>query len=382
MKFASGRPALYGSALRSTSGGAAMPRREAGRPGCGADSTTDVAKGRTRRELPLHERGHVGEEEAAARAALRQLRRPGERAVRGLRVVRRLPVRHVEHVGAEARMEAADRRPVEVAGERVGDRVVRGRRRGLPAVAVQQPAAGGVPVDHEREADPVEQPLERAGLRLRGGRRPAVGLAVGQRRGALLVVAPVVGEVAVRIHPVVRRDPAVPVVVAQRLAPQALGVERVLVAVRVGDEDEPQLHPAQRATRVGLPGAPAIHVADQQPPVDLRGDPLPRVLGGDEEDGRAAAVGAPPGAARELEREDRPAAARPPDRLELGDPRVAAGDPPQLVADAAALIPRPPHRVAAGRLRGGDLAQRPPVADARDRGRARRAPRAPRAARA
>jgi len=48
-------------------------------------------------------------------------------------------------------------------------------------------------------------------------------------------------EVSVRVDAVDAGDLAVAVVVAQVLPPQAFVVERVLVAVRIRDDDEPQL---------------------------------------------------------------------------------------------------------------------------------------------
>jgi hypothetical protein len=62
---------------------------------------------------------------------------------------------------------------------------------------------------------------------------------------------------------------AVAVVVAQVLAPQALVVERVLVAVGVRDEHEPELGLAKELADLAVVVAPAVDVVLQQAPVDL-----------------------------------------------------------------------------------------------------------------
>jgi hypothetical protein len=67
-------------------------------------------------------------------------------------IVGRLAVGDVQDVGAETGVEVPDRRAVEVARQGEVDRVVRGRRRDLPALRVQQPLPVRVPVDLELEA--------------------------------------------------------------------------------------------------------------------------------------------------------------------------------------------------------------------------------------
>ena len=56
-----------------------------------------------------------------------------------------------------------------------------------------------------------------------------------------VVVVPALVIVPVQVDPVADRDLLVAVVVAEVLPPQALDVERVLVAVGVGDRHEPEL---------------------------------------------------------------------------------------------------------------------------------------------
>ena len=126
--------------------------------------------------------------------------RPGVRDI--VRVVGDLAVRDVEDVGAQPRLEVRDRRLVEVARHRVVDRVVRGWRSDLPAVGVEQPLTGRVPVDLERKTDAAHQPRDRGGLRFRGRPGTAVGVARRDVGRALVVVAPVVGEVPVRVDAV------------------------------------------------------------------------------------------------------------------------------------------------------------------------------------
>jgi hypothetical protein len=63
-------------------------------------------------------------------------------------------------------------------------------------------------------------------------------------------------EVAVRIDTIDTGDLTVTVVVAQVLAPQPLVVERVLVAVGVGDQDEPQFGGLDQILDGGVVGAP------------------------------------------------------------------------------------------------------------------------------
>ena len=192
-------------------------------------------------ELLLDQRRVVREHEPARRAARAQLRGPRQRPAPLVHEVVRLAVGDVEDVRAEARVEALDRRPVEVARQREVDRVVGRRGADLPALRVQQPAAVRVVVDVELEADPIRQAHDRLRLPLGRGPRAAVGLARDDLRGALLVVLEVLRVVAVRIDAVGDRRLTVAVVVTQVLTPEPLDVERVLVPVRVHHRDEPQL---------------------------------------------------------------------------------------------------------------------------------------------
>ena len=128
-------------------------------------------------------------------------------------------------------------------------------------------------------------------LRLGRRRRAAVGVARRLRRRALVVVAEVLVEVAVRVDAVVAGDLAVAVVVAQVLPPQPLVVERVLVAVRVRDRHEPQLGALEQSLDGLVVRAPSVDEVVQQPPVDLDRDPLAGVLGGAVEDRRRVPSG-------------------------------------------------------------------------------------------
>ena len=262
-------------------------------------------------------------------------------------------------------MEPGDRRLVEIARQREVDRVVGGRRRDLPALRVEEPLAGRVPVDLEREVDPVEQALQRLRLLLGDRRRPAVGLAREDRRRALLVVVEVVRVVAVRVDAVGDRRHPVAVVVAQVLAPQPLGVERVLVAVGVRDQHEPQLGLLQQVLDGLVVGAPALDVPAHQAPVDLGRDPLARVLRGAEQHRRAPAVRLAARSLRELDREDLAALERRAESHELGELRVVARDRVHLIADASRLVPRAPHVEAVLRLGERELLDRHAALDAR-----------------
>ncbi len=228
------------------------------------------------------------------------------------------------------------------AGERGVDRVVGVRRADLPALRVQDPVPERVPVGHERGLDPVDQPLHGLGLRLRRRARPAVGVAGLRGRRALVVVVEVLVEVAVGVDAVAGRDLAVAVVVPQVLPPQPLDVERVLVAVGVGHDDEPQLGVLQEAPDLSVVGPPAVDHVVQRPSIDLDRDPLTGVLRRRVEHGGAAAVADAPGALGDLERDELAALVGLPQHLELHELGVVGGDLVQLVADAPGLVPRPP----------------------------------------
>ena len=230
-------------------------------------------------ELRLDQCLVVGEDEPRARQALAQLGRVGDRAGGALRVVGRLAVGDVEGVGRLPRVEALDGRVRVGPAERHVDRVVRVERPDLPALRIQEPLAERVQVRLELGLDPVDQPLHELGLRLRRPAGPAVGLVglIGGR--ALVVVAPVLVEVAVWIDAVADVDLIVVVVVAQVLAPQPLVVECVLVAVGVGDDHEPELGPLEHPPDRPVVGPPAADEVIQGAPVHLGADPLARVLG-------------------------------------------------------------------------------------------------------
>jgi hypothetical protein len=88
----------------------------------------------------------------------------------------------------------------------------------------------------------------------------------------------VVTEVPVRVDAVADADLPVAVVVAEVLAPQSLAVERVLVAVGVRHDDEPELGGLEEAADLLVLGPPSVDDVMEQPPVDLGADPLARVL--------------------------------------------------------------------------------------------------------
>ncbi len=157
--------------------------------------------------------------------------------------------------------------------------VVHAGRLILPALRPQQQLGHRVVVHQEGEVDPLQEPLHGPRLRLGGGACAPVGGVAGAEVGTLGVVAPVGVEVAVGVHAVVVGvDDAVLVVVAQVLAPHALvGLERVLVAVGVGHQDEPELAAVHEVGDVGI-DAVLIHEVVHQPALDLEADPLAGVL--------------------------------------------------------------------------------------------------------
>jgi hypothetical protein len=85
-------------------------------------------------------------------------------------------------------------------------------------------------------------------------------------------------EVAVGVDAVANGDLAVAVVVARVLAPQALVVEGVLIAVGVGDDDEPELGAPEEIPDLLVVRPPAVDEVVQRSAVDLDADPLARVL--------------------------------------------------------------------------------------------------------
>ena len=255
----------------------------------------------------------VVREDKLARAVLRQplvvgvdrgrdlagghLRREPEGAVLHLHVRIGVAVGGVE-LGGDVRVVARDGRVVVVAGERPIDDIV-GRRGGhLVPDAVEQQLGRGVVVDEEVEVDAGEQCVERLRLRLAVGRRPAVGVAHRVGRGALVVVAPVGGEVAVEVDAVAERDLAVAVVVAQVLAPQPIPLgEGEVVPVDVLHREEPQLAGVDEVGDL-LVGPVAVQHVMHEPAHHLGRDPLTRVLGAHVHDRGTAPVADPVGVPR------------------------------------------------------------------------------------
>ena len=73
------------------------------------------------------------------------------------------------------------------------------------------------------------------------GAGPAIGLVRWLRGRSFLVVSPAHRVVPVRVHSIDTGDRAIGIVVTEILPPQAFLIERVLVTVRVVNEDEPEL---------------------------------------------------------------------------------------------------------------------------------------------
>jgi hypothetical protein len=310
-------------------------------------------------ELALHEGLVVGEHEPAAVAALVQLDRPGQRSGLRVRVVVGGAVRDVQ-IGADARVVAADRRSRVDPRVRHEQRVVRRRRLHLPPERIEDQRTVRVVRDEELELEPVDQRLAGPCLGLGGRAGSAVVVGGELHRRAFVVVAPVDVVVAVQVDAVVPRELPVPVVVMEVLPPQALVVERVLVAVRVRDHHEPQLPRVDEVRDVGVL-AVVVHEVVEQAAVHLGGDPLARVDRGHVEDVRPCSVGERLRVLRDLERDDLAPLQRLPDHLELRDLRVALGDRVQLVANAAARVVRAIHPEPARRLLGGALRLRAPL---------------------
>ena len=260
-------------------------------------------------------------------------------------------MRDVE-LGRLLRRVRIDRRVAVGAAERPRERVVVGRAVGDEAEGGVQQLRRRVVVEVVGRLDPLQEAVIRGVLGL--GVRVRAAVVLGRRRGAraLVVERPLLGEVAVGVDAVagVAVD-AVVVVVAQRLAPQAVGVrrargaqrdgraraagERVVVAVRVEDGEDPDLGGLEqlRDARVVLVREEPLRLAAR----DLGGDPLARVVDGAEEHRRARAVGDVAGVVGDLQREDRLAEQRRADLDELGDVLVGGRLSAQLVGDAAGL---------------------------------------------
>ncbi len=269
------------------------------------------------------------------------------------------------------RRSAGDRRLLVSARQRPVDRVVGGLGLDLERRRVEEQLGGRVVVDHQLEAHPPHQPVQGPGLGLGGRLGPAVGLRVEVRGGALLVVVPPGREVAVQIDSIGGGDLAIVVVVAQVLAPEPVsGRKREVVAVGVGDDDEPQLaavdEPGQRPrtqpphrSAVGPQrAAAATVVVDEQmcqPPHHLRRDPLASMLGGEVDcrrlgsgSGSARVAGHPQG-------QDRHTADRGSDHDRLHEAAVAApvGERQHLLVEGLAPVAPGVAADVAGRGRAG-----------------------------
>lgn len=188
-------------------------------------------------------------------------------------------------------MVSGDRGLLRGAGQRLVEHVVRAGGGHLPADPVEDEFGGRVVVDAVLEADALLEGVQGLGLGLRAGDGAAVGLTGGERGGALVVVAPLVGEVAVEVDTVTDGDGVVSVDVPQVLAPLAVGGVAVgeVVAVGVGGDHEPQLGGVDDLLDP-LVRLVVVQVVVQQAPGHLRSDPLARVLVGHVQHGRLGAV--------------------------------------------------------------------------------------------
>ncbi len=259
------------------------------------------------------------------------------------RVAVRLAVGGVQLRG-DLRVVARDGGVAGGAGERLVEDVVGGRGRHLPADAVEEEFGGGVVVDAVPEADALLEGVEGLGLGLGAGARAAVGLTGGVGGRTLVVVAPLVGEVAVEVDAVARADDTVAVDVPQVLAPEAgAGVlEGVVVAVRVGREDEPQFGRVDDLLDAPV-GRVAVQVVVHQTPGHLRRDPLARVLVGHVQHRGPGAVLRLLRVPGQFEREDVLAAQGSADGLDLGEAGVGLGGPEDLLLEPAASAVRAEH---------------------------------------
>ena len=173
------------------------------------------------------------------------------------------------------------------------------------------------------------------------------------------------GVVPVGVDAVVRRDLVVAVVVAQVLAPEPVVVERVLVAVGVGDQDEPQLVRLQQVDERFLVLAVHLDHVLEEPPVDLGADPLSCVLQRRIEDRRAAVVGHRVGVLGQLQCNDVTRRIRPvalgvgapglPDHLELEQVRVGGSNLVEVGANAVRPVVGSPDLEARRLLLCGQL---------------------------
>ncbi len=168
----------------------------------------------------------------------------------------------------------------------------------------------------------------------------------------MLVVVPI-GVDAVGV-----RDLAVAVVVTQVLPPEPLVVECVLIAVWIGGDHKPQLGVLEQALDLLVVHAPLVDEEAQEAPVDLDADPLSSVLVGHVEGRRPCPVGDLVGALGDLERDQLAALVGVAEDFELDELRVVPGQRPQLIANAARLVPRTPDCVPGCGLLGRELGLR------------------------
>ena len=336
------------------------PSNVTGSSGSTADSRHAEGERDVLLELGLDQRLVVGEVEHALavgwvplvvgvhgrrRPARRHLRREAERAERLVHVHFRLAVDHVE-LGADVGVVPGHCRALVVADHRLGDHVV-GRGGGdLPADSVEQQLGRAVVVDEELRGGPLEQCDE--GLRLGFGRRGRAVVRVARRvgGGALLVVAPARREVAVEVDAVAGRDDAVAIVVAQVLAPQPVVAvrEREVVAVRVGDRDEPHLRRVHEGRDVRVRAVAGEDVVEEAAD-HLGRDPLACALRGDEDGRRTPSVPDRRRILRHPNGDDLLALRRMADDPTLGDRRVRRRLRLHLLVDPSRAAVRTEHAV-------------------------------------
>ena len=208
--------------------------------------------------------------------------------------------------------------------------------------------------DHEPIAESLQDVLDRHRLGLGRRTRPAVGIARDLRGRSLVVVVPLLVVVAIQVDAIADRDLAVAVVVAKVLAPEPLGVERVLIAVRVRHEDEPELARVDEVRHLGVLAVVVDEVMEETA-VDLGRDPLARMDGRHVEDVRSCPVCELFGVLGHLEGDDLPPLSRVADHLELHERGILPRELVELVANPSLFVPRPPDGEAVGCLLGSLL---------------------------